>query len=395
MIEKQIIHAVLSRIREGAVKVTYWDGTTITYGDARPKIHIKFKSIAAGRAILKNMTLGFGEGYMDGNIEIDGPLNYVGKLASDNAAAFKGLAMTKLTRLPSLNRKDKQQAQIQHHYDLGNDFYKLWLDKSMTYSCAYFNVESDSLEQAQEQKRRHLLNKLQLKAGMTVLDIGSGWGTLLIMAAKEYGVSGLGITLSEEQYQHSLAEAKRQKVEDKVKFELINYQDLAHRGRQFDRVISVGMYEHVGRHNQDQYFSAVDKMLKPGGISVLHTIFGMHRGGMDPWIDKYIFPGGYIPGINSIVTGMADRDFRLIDFENLRLHYALTLEEWWKRYEDHKAEVVKMYDKRFYRMWRFYLASSAAGFRFGDLELGQFVFTKGANNSLPLTREFLYSTRHK
>jgi cyclopropane-fatty-acyl-phospholipid synthase len=263
----------------------------------------------------------------------------------------------------------------------------------MTYSCAYFKTPKDTLERAQSQKVDHLLKKLQLKKGQRLLDIGSGWGTLLIRAAQECGVTGLGITLSQEQLDHSQAEAKRLGLDNKIKFELINYQDLAERepAESFDRIISVGMYEHVGRNNQKLYFEAVAKLLKPGTISVLHTINNQDSQGNNPWIDKYIFPGGHIPSLQSIIEELSKHNLHIFDYENLRMHYAKTLDEWWRRFEKYKNTVIKMYDERFYRMWRLYLASSSASFRYNDLELAQIVFTKGLNNDLPLTREYLYS----
>lgn len=367
----------------------YWDGSAITYGAGKPLVTLHINSPKAVRAIFTNMTLGFGESYMRGLIEVDGPLDGVAQLVAQNKQAFGKLSMTGVIGFKNWNRKDTQKSQIQRHYDLGNDFYKLWLDTSMTYSCAYFRTPKDTLEKAQQQKVELLLRKLQLKKGQQVLDIGCGWGTLLIKAAQEYGVSGLGITLSQQQFEHATAEAKRLGLDKKIHFELVNYQDLAKRGKQYDRIISVGMYEHVGRNNQKQYFKAVDTLLKPSGVSVLHTISNQDRGGTDPWMDKYIFPGGYIPAIQQIVNELPSYDFHMIDYENLRIHYAMTLDEWWKRFEKHKDTVIKRYGQEFYRMWRLYLASCAANFRYGDLELSQVVFVKGINNELPLTREHL------
>ncbi|HUC87035.1 MAG TPA: cyclopropane-fatty-acyl-phospholipid synthase family protein [Candidatus Saccharimonadales bacterium] len=390
IVEKQLINAFLSRIRNGAVTIQYWDGTTVTYGSGKSGLKISFKSPKAVRAMLKNMTLGFGESYMDGLIEVEGPLDHLGKLVDENRSAFLPLIATKLTHLPSRNTRSRQKNQIQHHYDLGNDFYKLWLDKSMTYSCAYFTSTKVSLEQAQEAKRELLLRKLQLQKGQRMLDIGSGWGSLLIKAAQEYDITGLGVTLSKEQYEHSVAEAKRLGLDKKIKFELANYQDLSERSQQYDRIVSVGMFEHVGHRNQKRYFDLLQKLLVDDGLSVLHCICVPRETLTDPWIDKYIFPGGQIPSINHITKSLASNNFSLIDFENLRIHYAMTLDEWWRRYEKHKDKVIKMYDERFYRMWQLWLASSSAGFRYGDLNLGQFVFTKGLNNNLPLTREHIY-----
>jgi len=340
--------------------------------------------------MLKELGLGFGESYMDGLIEVDGPLDQINRLADENKPAFKFMNRLRFVRAKNLNVRDNQRNQIAHHYDIGNDFYKLWLDKSMTYSCAYFKTKNDTLEQAQSQKVEHALHKLQLQKGMSLLDIGCGWGTLMIHAAKEYGVSGLGITLSKNQQRQATTAAKKAGVDKLVKFKLMNYQDLAETDRQFDRIISVGMFEHVGQRNHAGYFAAVDKMLKPKGISVLHTITHSCEIPPDPWIDKYIFPGGYIPSVRETVAHLPDFNFQLLDYENLRMHYAMTLDEWWRRYEMHKDTVLKMFDERFYRMWQLYLASSSAAFRYGQLTLSQFVFSKGLNNELPLTRDFLY-----
>jgi cyclopropane-fatty-acyl-phospholipid synthase len=283
--------------------------------------------------------------------------------------------------------RGSQKEQIQHHYDLGNDFYKLWLDASLTYSCAYFRDPDDSLETAQEQKFAYLLRKLHLRDGQRVLDIGSGWGALMITAAKVYGIHGLGVTLSEEQLRRSREAAKEAGVDNRITFELCDYRELAPRGEKFDRIISVGMFEHVGRGNHRHYYDAVAKMLPDGGVSVLHTISSEVEEPTDRWIEKYIFPGGHIPSTREIVAALPRHNLRLIDYENLRLHYAMTLDEWQRRYERNREIVTDMFDERFYRMWDLWLASSAAAFRYGAYNLSQFVLTKGVNNDLPLTRE--------
>ncbi len=388
--EKKLLDSVLSRIKNGAVRVTYWDESEKIYGAGKPLVHVIIKTPKAVRATLRRLSLGLGESYMNGLIDIDGPLDQIMRLSSENKPASKVLKRIPVVRAKNHNRRVKQRAQIAHHYDIGNDFYKLWLDKSLTYSCAYFKSERDTIDQAQKQKVDHLLRKLQLKKNMRMLDIGCGWGTLLISAAKTYGINGIGITLSKNQREHATAAAKKAGVDHLVTFKLMNYQDLAETDQQFDRIISVGMFEHVGRHNHAKYFRAVNKMLVPGGVSVLHSITHTHETASDPWIDKYIFPGGYIPSVRETVAHLPAQNFQLTDYENLRIHYAMTLDKWWQRFETHKKTVLKMYDEKFYRMWRFYLASSSAAFRYGDLTLSQFVFTKGLNNSLPLTREFLY-----
>jgi cyclopropane-fatty-acyl-phospholipid synthase len=391
MIEKYAFDALLSKISHGAVKVKYWDGTTTSYGKGKPYFTMSVTSPRAIRAIFKDMSKGFGESYMDKLIEIEGPLTNVGRIVSENTQVFDKLTFTKLARRLTSNTFGTQKQHIQHHYDLGNDFYKLWLDKSMTYSCAYFRQPNDSLEQAQSQKIHYILKKMQLQRGMTLLDIGSGWGELLAEAVKLYGVKGHGITLSKEQYEYSVARAKKEGLGESLTFELIGFNELAQKNITFDRIVSVGMYEHVGVKNQKIYFEAVKKMLKMNGISMLHTITIPQETPPDPWIDKYIFPGGYLPSTSEVVKWVFNSGFDLIDYENLRVHYAKTLDEWLNRYEQHKAEIIKKYGEKFYRMWRLYLASSSAGFRYGDLKLSQYVFTNHGNNNLPLTREFIYN----
>jgi len=391
MVEKRLLDKILQHIKHGALHVTYWDGSEVVYGEGKPLVHVTVKTPKAVRAILSSLSLGFGESYMNGLIDIEGPLDQINRLAVENKPTFRLAEGLRWARAHNVNVRSRQQRFIAHHYDIGNDFYKMWLDKSLTYSCAYFRKKTDTLEAAQANKVGHLLRKLQLKKGMSLLDIGSGWGTLLITAAKEYGITGLGITLSREQLKYCKAAAKKAGVDKLVDFKLLNYQDLAEQKPEFDRIISVGMFEHVGKGNHDDYFRAVAAMLKSGGISVLHSITHTHVTPTDPWIDKYIFPGGYIPAVHTVVDKLPKYDFRLLDYENLRLHYAMTLDEWLRRFESHKDKVLKMYDERFYRMWRLYLASSSAAFRYGDICLSQFVFSKGLNNDLPLTREHIYA----
>lgn len=391
MLAKFVMNSALSRLQHGAVKVTYWDGSTLEYGTGAPYFTLKLNHPRAVRAMMRNQSLGFGESYMKGDIDIDGPLDNVGRLASENSGIGKQLKFGWSGYRPKANTKSVQKSYIHHHYDLGNDFYKLWLDRSMAYSCAYFKTPDDSLEDAQAQKIDHILRKLQLQKNHHLLDIGCGWGTLLFQAAEKYGVSGLGITLSEEQYRHCTEEAKRRHLDTQLTFRLLNYQDLAKEEMRFDRIVSVGMFEHVGRRNQAEYFKAIDHLLKTDGLSVLHTISADRDVSNDPWIDRYIFPGGHLPTVQLVTDSLDHHDFRLTDYESLKIHYALTLDEWWRRFEIHKEKIISMYDERFYRMWRLWLASSSAGFRYGTLDVSQFVFTKNTSTAqLPLTREHMY-----
>lgn len=392
---KLIIHRLLSALPAGGLTITYPDQTTHLYGDkkAARKLHVVFKTHKALRQFVWQPSLAIGEGYMREDIVFQkGGFEEAIALTTANKAYLNSWFNSPIAqRLMRRNIRRRQQSYIAHHYDIGNDFYKLWLDKSLTYSCAYFHKQNDSLEKAQQQKVAHILRKLNLGKGQRLLDIGSGWGTLLITAAREYGVYGHGITLSREQLAHSQAAATKAGVDHLVKLELANYQDLPTRGKQYDRIVSVGMFEHVGAKNMPHYFAAVSQLLKPGGITVLHTITTPdYHGGCDPWIEKYIFPGGYIPAVREIANLYPRYGFSLIDYENLRLHYALTLDEWLRRYEKHRAAIIKEYGEEFYRMWYMYLACCAANFRHNGIDLSQFIFVKGYSNSLPLTRDYLY-----
>lgn len=396
MVEKKLFEQLVKRIQKGTITVKYWDGTTKDYGNGSPKAVMEIHSPKVIRAMFKNMSLGAGEAYMDETITIEPLAAFMNIIYMNLPVLIGPIQKLNPQSILSPNVRKKQADYIQHHYDLGNDFYKLWLDNdTMAYTCSYYRKPSDTLEKAQTQKIDHVLRKLQLEPGMTVAELGCGWGHLLVTAAKKYGVSGIGVTLSKEQHAYATALAKKEGVSKKVTFELANYQELATRGKMYDRVYSVGLFEHVGRGNQDQYFKTIDAILKPGGVSLLHTISTQVERATDAWTDKYIFPGGYVPAVSQMVGYLPSYDFRLMDYESLRPHYAMTLDEWWRRFEDHKDEVIDMFDERFYRMWRFWLAASSANFRYGEMDLSQFVFSKGINNDLPLTREHIYKSTNK
>ncbi len=368
-------------------QVAYWDDTTEIYGEGQPEFTIRFTQKISVTDFLKEPGLSFGEAYMDGIIEIEGRIEDVISAAYANKDKLWNEALSKFPRLNSL-RKSKEN--IEHHYDLGNDFYRLWLDEAMSYSCAYFHQEDDSLEKAQLQKIDHVLKKLQLRPGEKLLDIGSGWGWLIIRAAQAYGVQAKGITLSEEQYGKTRERIAEMGLEDQVEVQLVDYRELAGRVGQFDKISSVGMFEHVGKEQYPQFMSTVEKLLKEKGLALLHTITHQKEEPVDPWIERYIFPGGYIPSLREIVALLPEYDFHLLDIENLRMHYAKTLDSWSERFERNVETVRNMFDERFVRMWRLYLQSSAASFRLGNISIHQLLFSKGVNNSLPLTREHLY-----
>jgi cyclopropane-fatty-acyl-phospholipid synthase len=387
IVQKNILHNLFKNMDpKFTFEVIYWDGVTEKYGLGNAQLKIKINEKVSMTQFLSEPSVTFGEAYMNGDIEIDGEIEDLIKLAYFN----KKLLWTKsVTSLPKLTFK-KAKNNIKHHYDLGNDFYSLWLDDTMSYSCAYFNTPEDSLYEAQINKIDHVLKKLQLKKGERLLDIGSGWGWLIIRAAQIYGVQALGVTLSEEQYKKTNERIKTLGLEDQVQVELIDYRELPIKGLSFDKIASVGMFEHVGHDNYPTFMRTVESLLNEKGVMLLHTITHQTEEPTDPWIQKYIFPGGYIPSIREIISLLPEYNFHLHDVESLRLHYAKTLDHWSNRFEENIDEVRKMYDETFIRMWRLYLQSSAAFFRNGGLNIHQVLFTKGVNNNLELTREHLY-----
>jgi cyclopropane-fatty-acyl-phospholipid synthase len=338
---------------------------------------------------IKQPVLSFGEGYMNGQIEIEGSLEDVFQAANSNQSVFWSKTLSRWAKIPSMR---KQKEYVKHHYDVGNAFYSLWLDPSMSYSCAYFKSPEDTLEQAQTQKIDHILRKLQLKQGETLLDIGCGWGGLIIRAAQQYGVKAKGITLSEEQYKKVQERIIENGLQGQVEVELVDYRELAATAPSaFDKISSVGMFEHVGQANYPHFMKTVDRLLKNQGLAVLHTITHPTEQKPDPWIEKYIFPGGYIPSLREIIALLPQYNFHPTDIESLRIHYAMTLDCWAEAYEAHVDQVREMYGETFVRMWRLYLRSSASAFRNEGINLHQIVFTKGLNNHLALTRDFLYN----
>ena len=389
-VDKIFLKSFLHTFKDESFCVKFWDGDEVKVGENEPLFKIILKKPIPKKDILKSTTLVFGEAYMNGDLEVEGDfllmLNTVLKYKEKFTTDFKGLPKI----FSNLTSRKKQKEEVTYHYDIGNDFYKLWLDDTLSYSCAYFKNENESLGEAQLNKIHHLLKKLNLSEGMTLLDIGCGWGALLIEAAKLYKIKGLGITLSEEQYKAFKEKIEKENLQDYLQVKLMDYRELEKSGLLFDRVVSVGMLEHVGRSNYDLFMKCVSKVLKKEGVFVLHYISGLYESEGDAWIRKYIFPGGVIPTLREIISLSADYRFYTVDVESLRMHYYKTLLKWAENFEKNTDKVREMFDEKFVRMWRMYLYSCAACFYTGVIDLHQIVFTKGVNNSLPLTREYLY-----
>lgn len=382
--EKSVLH-FLSRFTDYPFLVK-WGDHEHKIGEGTPTFVVEVKEDIPLKELLESTSLALGEAYMDGRLEVQGDLYqaldyFLGQMDKFSVDESK---LKKL--LHSSRSKKNQQMEVSSHYDIGNNFYKLWLDDTMNYSCAYFKTDQDTLYEAQVNKTDYILKKLALQEGMSLLDVGCGWGFLLIRAAKEYGVHGTGITLSREQYDGFTKRIEEEGLEDLLTVKLMDYRDLPQSGMKFDRVVSVGMLEHVGRENYDTFVGCVEKVLQPGGVFLLHYISSQKEHAGDPWIKKYIFPGGVIPSLREIISLAGDHDFHVLDVENLRNHYNKTLLCWEKNFKEHEDEIRSMFDEKFIRMWELYLCSCAATFHNGVIDLHQVLMTKGVNNSLPLVR---------
>lgn len=397
-----IIFQKLSDLCPGvSFEAELWDGTSRRYGGGSPVFKITLDRQKTVEKILSSGTLGFGEEYMYGNIIVDGDLQAMlgtydqwRQVAGKLSLAVKTRLL--LSRIFSLGNFRNAQKNIRFHYDIGNDFYSRWLDESLTYSCAYFPQGDESLLEAQNRKHEHICRKLRLREGESLVDIGCGWGQMMFYAAKNYGVKCVGYTLSENQYQHVLKKIAAEKLENQIK---VVFGDFRQVGGLFDKFVSVGMFEHVGRRYYPDFFSMVKRILKPGGTGLLHTIGSQFGAPTDPFIAKYIFPGGYIPDLASIASAMSRQNLVFFDIEDLRPHYAKTIDCWIRNFEaaiepieNMMAEIFRDRGKAriFCRMWRLYLNASAASFRTGGNRLYQVVFTNGIDNNLPLTREYIY-----
>jgi cyclopropane-fatty-acyl-phospholipid synthase len=396
MLEKTLYNKMFASSFTGlTVTVNYWDGTTETYGDGNPDATITFKREIPIKELTKNASLALGEAYQQGDIEVEGdgrPLQKILTAAYESADSF--MRNSKLMRIiPKQSHSEKaSKKDIQKHYDVGNDFYKLWLDPTMTYSCAYFEHPDDTLEKAQMHKVHHILRKLDPQPGKTLLDIGCGWGTLMLTAAKEYNLKVAGITLSQEQYDFVEARIKEDHLEDQAEVFLIDYRELKH--EPFDYVTSVGMFEHVGEENLGLYFKDVARFMKNDGTALIHGITRQQGGATNAWLTMYIFPGGYVPGLTENLGHIIDAGLQVNDLEPLRRHYQRTTEIWDDNFNAVRGQVQDMMGEEFTRMWDLYLQACASSFESGNIDVIQYLLTKGASGkTLPMTRDYMYANK--
>jgi cyclopropane-fatty-acyl-phospholipid synthase len=383
-------------IRAGNLRVTSAGGSTFAFGDGAGKpVAIRFTSRVAERGVLIDPELRFGEAYMDGGIIVE-----QGSIADVLAvvlgqrrdgrppiwARIRQLARFLYRRLTQLNLRPRARRNVAHHYDLDGQLYALFLDADRQYSCAYFENGDQSLDDAQLAKKRHLAAKLLVAKDKSVLDIGSGWGGLALYLADICGARVTGITLSQQQHALAQVRASEKGLSDKVTFRMQDYRDLS---GNFDCIVSVGMFEHVGVGFYDVFFRRCRELLDDGGVMLLHSI-GRSEGPnvTNPWIAKYIFPGGYIPALSEVLPAVERAGLLVTDIEILRLHYAETLKAWRERFLAHREQVERLYDQRFVRMWEFYLAASEMAFREQDMMVFQMQLAK-RQDIVPMTRDYI------
>ena len=346
--------------------------------------------------LLINPDLYFGEAYTDGSLQIENAditefldialmnigrneFNYISYLLNRLRGSYRYLT--------NFNFIKKSKMNVSHHYDISDDLYDLFLDPKRQYSCAYFKNENDDLETAQNNKIQHIIKKLNIKKDQKVLDIGCGWGGLAIEIARKTDCEVTGITLSENQLKYATQKAKELNLDNQVKFKLIDYREL---NEKFDRIVSVGMFEHVGRKFYKKFFKQVERLLKDDGVSLIHTIGSvMPPRDPHPWITKYIFPGGYTPSLSEVTKPVEKAGLVVSDIEVLKLHYSYTLKNWKLNCLKNKEKIIKMFDEKFFRMWEFYLAGCEMAFKWGDQVVYQFQLTKNYT-STPATRDYIY-----
>ncbi len=387
----RLLQRMLDAAGVPALPIVLWNGDSLfaRQSPLLPRLVIRDRGALLRLAL--DLPLQYGILYSKDRIDIEGDL--VGYLEAFYRAKTQrqreGQRETLLARLHRARRNSRFHARdnIHHHYDIGNDFYRLWLDRELVYTCAYYPDPTASLEDAQIAKMEHVCRKLRLQPGEEVVEAGCGWGSLALHMAREYGVRVKAYNLSHEQIAYARQRAQAEGLGERVEFVEGDYREIEGR---FDVFVSVGMLEHVGLDHYRALGQLIDRCLKEDGRGLIHSIGTNQPGRLNPWIERHIFPGAQPPCLGQMTRIFEAGSFSVLDVENLRLHYAKTLEAWLSRYEAVFDRVVEMYDQAFARAWRLYLAGSSAAFRTGRLQLFQVLFTRAANNEIPWTREYIY-----
>jgi len=393
--EKHLMKVFLRAMRPARIAVEFWDGGLVYQAEGDREVVVRIRNRRALWGLLANPDLNFGDRYSDGSVEIDGDLYRFVELASLHKpelvaenSAFSRLQAVLGKGRPRLNTLPASKQNIHHHYDLSNDFYRLWLDRDhMQYTCSYFPSTDMTLEQSQAAKLQHVCRKLRLKKEDEVIEAGCGWGGLARFMAREYGARVRAYNISRQQINFARAKAREEGLEDRVEYIEDDYRNAS---GECDVFVSVGMLEHVGVANYPDLGAVIDRCLREDGRGLVHSIGRNRPRLMNRWIEKRIFPGAYPPTLKEMAGIFEPYGFSILDVENLRLHYALTLEHWLQRFEENVSRVRELFDERFVRAWRLYLVGSIAAFRLGELQLFQVVFNRHRSNDLPMTREHLY-----
>jgi len=391
--DRSVMRWIMQRIGNPRISIRLWNGDEFPITNERPVACMEIRERRAIFEMLRSPSLGFGESYSQGLIEIHGDLlafanEVTAVLANKREDGYYGPKLRSLLYAMNRNSLARSKQNVYHHYDLGNDFYKLWLDERLVYTCAYYDTPTATLAEAQVAKLDHVCRKLRLQPGQKVIEAGCGWGALAMHMAEHYGVEVIAYNRSKEQVAFARERAGARNLERLVTFVEDDYRRINER---CDAFVSVGMLEHVGLANFKGLGALIKRSLKPDGIGLIHTIGRSFPNKMDPWIVKHIFPGGHAPSLAEMMSIFEPQKISILDVENLRLHYARTCEAWLRNFNAVADQVADMYSEEFVRMWRLYLAGSSAGFESGTLQLYQVVFAPRGNNKVPWTRDHLYA----
>jgi len=393
--ERWLAKKLLAALGHPSIAIVFWNGEEVYTATGKPIARTVLRDHAALYKLLTNPALHFGDLYSTGQIEVEGNLVEfleTAYCAYDNPERMKLLRkiQDKFLNRPRANTLDGARDNIHHHYDLGNDFYELWLDReAMQYTCAYFPEPTMTIEQAQRAKLDHVCRKLRLKPGDRVVEAGCGWGGLARHMAKYYGATVKAYNISRQQVLYAREKAKALGLADRVEYVEDDYRNIQ---GEYDVFVSVGMLEHVGPDNYPGLSNVIDRALTPNGRGLIHSIGRNRPARMNAWIEKRIFPGGYPPTLGEMMPIFETNNFSVLDVENLRMHYAKTLEHWLARFDQNVEKIEEMYDGGFVRAWRLYLCGSIAAFTTGSLQLFQVAFARGTDNDLPWSREHLYKS---